>query len=329
MKDNIFGKRILITGGLGFIGSNLAHASCKQGAEVTVYDSREAHSGANDFNLSGIRDNVSVIIDDIRNSQAVAQAVIDKDILFHCAAHTSHPGSMKNPLKDVDVNCKGTITLLEAARWNNPAMKIVHIGTTTQIGKMVAEPIDELHPEFPADIYSANKTAAEKYTLIYGNAYGMHTTVLRLSNIYGPRSNIRSSDFGFINYFIGLALQGKELTVYGNGQQKRSVLHVDDAVDALLKAAVSNETDKEVFLISSDTQYTVQTVASLIVKYIGGSFKSILWPQNRKRIEIGDAVINNLKAKKILKWSAKVGLQKGLITTEKYFRKCLEEYIPG
>ena len=220
--NNLAGKKVLITGGLGFIGSNLAHHLITLGAQVTIYDYLDPKSGGNLYNLEGIRDKVNVIFNDIRNFEGVVAAVQNQDLIFSCAAYTSHPNSMKEPLIDIDVNCKGVINILEAVRRFNPAAKIVHVGTSTQIGRMRYEPVDELHPEFPLDIYSANKVASEKYVLIYGWAYKLQTTVVRLVNTFGPRSNIQSPDFGFMNYFIGLGLQGKDIPVFGKGEQNEA-----------------------------------------------------------------------------------------------------------
>ncbi len=322
------GKRVLITGGLGFIGSNLAHRCLDLGAEVTIYDCLDPKSGGNLYNIHDIRDSVHKILDDIRHFEPLCAAILHKDILFNCAAFTSHPNSMKEPLIDIDVNCKGVINILEAARRFNRDVKIVHVGTSTQIGRMIRKPIDETHPEFPADIYSANKTASEKYVLIYGGAYKLRTTVLRLANVYGPRSNIRSADFGFMNYFIGLALQDRDISVFGRGEQLRNISFVDDAVDALIRAAGSEKSDGRVFFAGADRQYNVADIAKAIVKYIGsGSIRRVAWPRDREAIEIGDVVIRNALIKRILGWKPRVDLKTGLLRTRDYYRPRLRQYL--
>jgi len=189
-SPSLRGRRVLVTGGLGFIGSNLAHRCLELGAEVTVYDCLDPKSGGNMHNIDGIEDSLEIVLNDVRNFEGICSCIRGKDILFHCAAYTSHPNSMREPMIDIDVNCKGTMHILEAARRFNPGIKIVHVGTSTQIGKMQVCPIDENHPEFPVDIYSANKSASEKYVLVYGAAYKMRTTVVRLANTFGPRSLI-------------------------------------------------------------------------------------------------------------------------------------------
>jgi len=230
-------------------------------------------------------------------------------------------------LIDIDVNCKGVINILEAARRFNSEVKIVHVGTSTQIGKMHFSPVTELHPEFPVDIYSANKSASEKHVLIYGGAYGLKTTVIRLANVFGPRSNIKSSDFGFINFFIGLALQGKELTVFGDGQQLRNISYVDDCVAALVLAAMDDKSNGQVFFAVSDKQYNVAEIAQTLVENIGGTARFVEWPPDRKAIEIGDAVISNEKIKTTLKWKPQFDLQSGLLKTRDYFANCLKNYV--
>lgn len=321
------GQRVLITGGLGFIGSNLAHYYVGQGAQVTVYDCLDPKSGGNMHNLAGIEGAVSVVINDVRNFEALASAVRGEGVVFHCAAYTSHPNSMKEPLIDIDVNCKGTINLLEAARRFNPEVKIVHVGTSTQIGRMVVSPIDELHPEFPLDIYSANKSAAEKYVLIYAQAYGLRACVVRLCNVYGPRSNIVNPDFGFVNYFIGQALQGKELLVFGDGGQRRSIAYVDDAVQLLRLAAEREESTGEVYNAGSLRPYSVAEVAETISRVIGGTVRSVAWPHERAAIDIGDAVITSEKARSQLGWQEQFELASGMTATRDYFAPRLREYL--
>lgn len=321
------GQRVLITGGLGFIGSNLARRCLDLGADVTVYDCLDPKSGGNMYNVHDIQDDLHIILNDIRNFEGISACIMNKDILFNCAAYTSHPNSMKEPLIDIEVNCKGTINLLEAARRFNPALTFIHIGTSTQIGRMQCNPVDENHPEFPVDIYSANKTASEKYVLVYGRAYKMHTTVVRLANVFGPRSNIRTPDFGFMNYFIGLALQGKELTVFGRGAQLRNISYVEDCVNALILASQSDQDTGQVFFAVSDRQYTVTEIAQAITQVMGGTVRFVEWPREREAIEIGDAVISNAKIRSVLNWSPRYNLESGLEKTRDYFRSCLQYYL--
>ncbi|MBI4801980.1 MAG: NAD-dependent epimerase/dehydratase family protein [Elusimicrobia bacterium] len=320
-------KKVLITGGLGFIGSNIALRCLEEGAEVTVYDCLDPRSGGNMYNLHGIEESVRIVVNDIRSMEGISSCIRGQDILFNCAAYTSHPNSMREPLIDIDVNCKGTINILESARRFNPEIKFIHVGTSTQTGKMCCSPVDEKHPEFPLDIYSANKTASEKYVLIYGSAYKMRTTVVRLANVFGPRSNIKTPDFGFMNYFIGLALQGKPLTVYGEGSQLRNITYVRDCVEALVAAALNPAAEREVFFAVGDTQYSVAEIAAGIAENVGGQVQFVEWPRERFTIDIGDAVISNEKIKRSLGWSPRVSMTEGLVKTREYFTPVLKKYL--
>lgn len=321
------GKRVLVTGGLGFIGSNVARRCLDLGAKVTVYDCLDPRSGGNMYNVHGIEADLELVLNDIRNFEGVSAVVRNKDVLVSCAAYTSHPNSMKDPLTDIDVNCKGVINLLEAARRFNAEMKIVHIGTSTQIGRMCASPVDETHPEFPLDIYSANKTASEKYVLIYASAYKMRAGVVRLANVFGPRSNIRSPDFGFMNYFIGLGLQGREIPVFGEGRQMRNISYVEDCVEAILAACGAEAGNGDVFFAVADRQYSVAEIAFEIARHIGGSVKRVPWPKERSAIEIGDAVISNAKIRAALGWRPQCDLAGGLRRTKEFFAPCVGKYL--
>lgn len=321
------GQRALITGGLGFIGSNLAHECLALGADVTIYDCLDPKSGGSMRNLKGIDDSVEIILNDIRNFEGLCSCIRNKDIIFHCAAFTSHPNSMREPMIDIDVNCKGTINVLEAMRRFNPGAKLVHIGTSTQVGRMVLSEVTESHPEFPVDIYSANKTSSEKYALIYGSAYRMRTTVVRLANNFGPRSNIRTPDFGFVNYFIGLALRDKDLTVFGDGSQLRNMSFVGDSIDALLTAALRDECVGHAIFAVADEQVSVARIAEAIVAHIGGRVRFVDWPKDRAAIDVGDAIISNAKIKGLLGWTPRTSLAAGLVKTNDYFRPQLEYYL--
>jgi UDP-glucose 4-epimerase len=322
------GQRILITGGLGFIGSNLAYKCLELNAEVSIFDILDPRSGGNLYNIHDFKDSVKLYFHDILNFDQVSQRVTGMDIIFNCAASTSHPFSMKEPWIDLDINSKGVINLLEAIRRFNRDVKFIHLGTSTQLGKLQYQPADEKHPEFPTDIYSANKCVSEKYTLIYAAAHQIPGSVLRLSNVFGPRASIHSPEFTFNNYFIGLALQGKEIPVFGDGKQMRNIIYVDDVVEALILASQSPEIDNQTFFIAGDHHFTVSQIAEDIVQHMGsGKVKYIDWPKTRKAVDFGDAVISNQKIKKYLNWTPRTAVKKGLTETKAYYESCLEEYL--
>ncbi|HRU06315.1 MAG TPA: GDP-mannose 4,6-dehydratase [Candidatus Brocadiia bacterium] len=325
---NLAGKRVLVTGGMGFIGSNLAHACLGLGAQVTVYDCLDPRSGGNLRNIEDIRSRIRVVYHDILSFDEVSQEVVDQDIVFNCAASTSHPFSMKEPWIDMDVNSRGAINLLEALRRFNVKARLIHLGTSTQLGPLKYRPADEEHPEFPPDIYSANKTVSEKYVLIYARAYGLRATVIRLSNVFGPRASIHSPEFTFNNYFIGLALQDKDITVYGDGKQLRNVLYVDDAVEALILAAKDDGIVGETLFAVGDEHYSVAHIAETTARVIGrGRARFVPWPAERKAIDTGDAVLSNKKIKARLGWAPRTGLEEGLRRAKAYFEPCLADYL--
>lgn len=325
--SNFKGRTALVTGGLGFIGSNVVNALVKAGAKVSVYDCLDPRSGGNMANVEEVRGDVEIIINDIRNLEGLSSAVMDKEIVINCAAYTSHPNSMKEPYVDIDVNCKGVINLLEAARRFSPQCKIVHIGTSTQIGPMKLASIDEMHPEFPIDIYSANKAVGEKYVMVYGHVYGLNATVIRLANNYGPRSHIDNPDFGFMNYFVGLGLQGKEITVFGDGHQQRNITFIEDSVNAVMKSIEDIKSKGEVLFATSDFQYTIKEVAEGIAAHVGGSVRYVEWPKGRESIDVGDAVICSSKIYDLIGWKASVDLAEGLRRTKEYFGPKAEKYL--
>ena len=321
-------KKVLMTGGLGFIGSNLAHRCLELGAHVTVYDNLDPNAGGNLCNVEDIRDRVVLHFRDLLDFDALVGDVYGQDVIFNCAASTSHPFSMREPWLDLDVNSRGVLNLLEAIRRFNSGVRLVHVGTSTQLGRMRYQPADENHPEFPTDIYSANKSASEKYVLVYANAYRLAAIVIRLSNVYGPRATIRSADFTFNNYFIGLAIQKRAITVWGSGQQLRNVLFVDDAVAALIAAAESGRGTGETFFAAGDEHFSVRDIADATVENIGaGSVQQAEWPSDRAAIEIGDVVLTNKKIRDVLEWAPQITLAEGLRRTAKYFGPRLEKYL--
>ncbi len=322
------GRKVLITGGLGFIGSNLVHRYLALGAEVTVYDCLDTHAGGRLYNIEDVKDDIQLRVNDILNFEKLCEEVRDQELIINCAASTSHAHSMKEPWFDQDVNSKGMINLLEAMRRFNPDARFLHLGTTTQLGPLQYQPADEKHPEFPTDIYSANKCVAEKYALIYTKAHQIDATILRISNVFGPRASIHSPEFTFNNYFIGLALQNKAITVYGDGAQMRNVLFVDDVINALVLVAQEPKSKGEVFLLAGDQHYSVIDIAGQTVEHIGsGEVANIPWPEERKKIDVGDAIISNRKLKSLIDWEIEDNLESGLRKTKAYYGNCLDKYL--
>ncbi len=321
-------NHVLITGGLGFIGSNVAKGFLKSGYKVTVYDNLDPHSGGNKRNIDEFSSDIEIVYGDILGFGQLLEAVAGKEIIINCAASTSHPFSMREPWLDLNINSRGTINILEAIKRVNIDARLIHLGTTTQIGKLKYSPADETHPENPIDIYSANKMVAEKYVIIYSNAHSLRSSVIRLPNIYGPRAAIHSPEFTFNNYFLGLALQGKSITIYGKGKQMRNLLYVDDAVDAILSICQNNETIGQTFIASHHNHYTIEEVAKIICECSGsGNVVNIDWPKGMKPISIGDAIFSNSKIRNYTKWKPTTSLKEGLTKAIDYYRPRLDWYI--
>ena len=322
------GQNVLITGGLGFIGSNIAHRAVELGANVTIYDALMPQYGGNSANIAEIRNKIVDVRADIRDFDLLKKHVKNQDVVFHCAAQVSHVYSLSDPYLDIDINCRGTANLLEAARRFNDDVKIIYAGTRSQVGKMEYSPIDEKHPEFPTDIYSANKSVAEKYNLIYYRTYGIPTTSLRISNTYGPRAQIKQQGYGIINYLVRMAILNEVITVYEPGTQTRDCIYVDDVVDSMIMAAQNDKANGEVFFVGSGKDVTFIDLVKLIIKLAGsGSWVFTPWPSERKSIEVGDISLNIDKIRRLLDWHSNTILEEGLTKTIEFYRDRLQYYL--
>jgi len=326
LEPSFKNSNILITGGAGFIGSNLAHRLVEIGANVEILDSFIEGQGGNKHNLYEISEKIKLIEKDVRNEDIVKKLVREKDFIFHLASQTSHLGSIQNPLNDMDINCRGTLVLLEACRKFNSDVKIIYTGSRSQYGRILKFPVDENHPMNPLDINGISKFAAEQYILLYNRIYGIKTTSLRLTNTYGPRGYMKDDKLGFINWFIRLAMDNMEIKIF-DGKQLRDLNYIDDVVEALLMVAINDKTNGEVFNLGSSTPISLLDLTKLIIKITGsGSFKVVPYLRERKNIEIGDYIANTTKIKTLIGWEPKTSLDKGLRTTINYYRKHKKKY---
>ncbi len=320
-------RRALVTGGLGFIGSNLARALVDAGAAVTLVDSLMPTHGGTWENVAGIEDEVEIEVLDVRDTDRLHRHLRDKDVLFNLAGQTSHLDSMSDPRTDLEINCTAQLSLLEACRRDNPSLRIVFAGTRQIYGTPRYLPVDEGHPIDPVDVNGINKTAGEWYHLLYGRVYGLPVTVLRLTNTYGPRMRVRDARQTFLGLWIRQALAGEELLVFGDGTQRRDFAYADDVVRALCLAVTSPEAVGQVFNVGGAPHVSLEETARLVVRLAGsGSYRLVPFPEDRKSIDIGDYYADDTKLRATLGWAPEVGLEEGLEATLDYYREHGERY---
>ena len=321
------GKKILITGGLGFIGSNLARRLVDLGARVTLVDSLIPEYGGNLFNIAGLEDHVQVNISDVRDQHSMRYLVQGQDYLFNLAGQTSHMDSMEDPGTDLEINCRAQLSILEACRRYNPRIKVVFASTRQIYGKPDYLPVDEKHLLRPVDVNGINKMAGEWYHILYNNVYELRACALRLTNTIGPRMRIKDARQTFLGVWVRLLLEGKTFEVWG-GEQLRDFTYVDDVVDAFLLAAASKEANGEVFNLGCERVIGLKALADLLVEVNGGGRYEIRsFPPERKRIDIGDYYADYSRIRSLLKWEPKVSLREGLASTMAFYRDHLAHYL--
>ncbi|MCC6167988.1 MAG: NAD-dependent epimerase/dehydratase family protein [Caldilineaceae bacterium] len=321
------GKRVLITGGLGFIGSNLARWLVDLGARVTLVDSLIPDYGGNLFNIAGYEERLRVNIADVRDPYSMRALVRGQDLLFSLAGQVSHLDSMQDPFTDLEINARSSLSILEACRHENPDVKVVYAGTRQQYGKPRYLPLDEEHLQLPTDVNGVNKLAGEWYHMVYYSAYGLRTASLRLTNTYGPRQLLKHNRQGFIGWFVRLAVEGREIQLYGDGQQKRDLCFVDDVVDAFLRVGASDTANGEVYNLGGQAPITLLELAHLIVEIAGqGRVGMIPWPEERKRIDIGDVYSSYARIQAALGWQPLTPLDTGLAQMIDYYRQYQQYY---
>jgi len=320
--------KVLITGGLGFVGSNLAHRLAGLGADITITDNFLPGHGANMRNIHGIEDRVKVHEYDIRDSESMGGLVEGKDIIFNIAAQTSHTDSMKDPFLDVDINCRGQAILLETIRDKNPAARLVYTSTRAIYGAPFEVPATENTGPNPTDIYGANKFVGELYHRIYHGAHGIPAVILRFSNGYGPRAQIQHSKFGILNWFIGLILKNDKIKIFGDGAQLRDYTYVDDMVDAFLLAGMRPEAVGKTYNVTAGDRIKFVDMVEKLIEIAGqGEYELVPWPEEYKKIEVGDFVADGSKIKDELGWQPKTDFADGLKQTFEYYRNNLDHYL--
>jgi nucleoside-diphosphate-sugar epimerase len=322
-------RQILVTGGLGFIGSNLAHALVSLGASVTIVDNLSTNYGGNRFNVAAIEERVKVVEQDMADEKRMRQVVRDFDTIFNLVGQVSHVDSMEKPLVDLYTNVTSHIGLLEACRHSNRKPKVVFAGTRGQYGRPIQCPVDESARIAPIDVNGINKHAGETYHFVYAQAYGLRATSLRLTNTYGPRHTMKTARQGVFAWFLRQALDDQEIRLFGGGQQVRDWNHVRDVVGALLMAMASTKTDGEVFNLGTANPASLRTVADLLVRFSGcGSVKAVPYPSHLQAIEIGDYIGDYAKINRVIGWAPQVSLEDGIASTVEYYRQHRDNYWP-
>ena len=322
------GKKVLISGGLGFIGSNLAARLVGDGAQVTIIDSMIPEYGGNMRNIHEISDKITVNFSDVRDPFSINQLISEQDYLFNLAGQTSHLDSMEEPFTDLDINAKAQLSILEACRKNNPDIRIIFASTRQIYGKPRYLPVDEKHPCHPVDVNGINKMAGEWYHILYHDVYGIPTSVLRLTNTYGPRMRIKDARQTFLGIWIRNLLEKKPIQVYGNGLQRRDYNYVDDVVDALLIAATRPEARGKIYNLGAPEPLSLEDTARLMCKLSeGASYEKIPFPEERKAIDVGDFVCDYKAFQSTFDWNPKVNFQEGISKSIDYYRKNLDYYI--
>jgi len=320
-------KRILITGGLGMIGSTIAAKLVEFGADVTLVDALIKPFGGNFFNIQNFKDKIKINISDIRDKESMKILVKDKDFVFNLAAQVSHNDSIQNPFVDTDINYIGHLTVLEAIKNYNPDAKILYSGSRLQFGKILQNPVAEDHPLNPLTPYAVNKTAAENLYLYYHRAFKIPVVLFRIANPYGPRCQMQHSKYSIINWFIRLAMDNKEIQLFGDGNQIRDYIFVDDLADAFISAAFDNRSSGEIFNIGSGVGTKFSDMVKSIVEIVGrGKIKFQPWPEDYLNVETGDYITDITKIKNYLNWSTRFDLNDGIKRTVEYYKKHKEYY---
>ena len=321
-------RRVLITGGLGFIGSNLAARLVSEGADVLLVDSLEPEYGGNLFNIDAISGDVRVNISDVRDASSMKYLVRDREVIFNLAGQVSHIDSMRDPYTDLEINCRSQLSILEACRHHNPMVKVVFASTRQIYGKPDYLPVTEAHLVRPIDVNGINKAAGEYYHLVYNNVFGVRSCALRLTNVYGPRQLIKHNRQGFIGWFIRLAVENETIQLYGDGSQLRDFVYVDDVVDALLRAGATDACNGEVFNVGGAGPVSLAKLAELLVEVAGtGAVQYIEWPAERRSIDIGDFYADSTKFETAVGWRRDVDLRDGLDRTVRFYRDHLDQYV--
>lgn len=320
------GKKVLITGGAGFLGSSLAKKLVSLGADVTIVDAMLPLYGGNLFNLEAIIDRISFVEGDIRDQELMNRVVAEKDIIFNFAAQVSYLDSKEDPFLDLEFNGKGHLTVLEAVRQHAPHARILFSSSRMVYGKILTNPVAETHPTEPLSLYGIHKLLAEKYYQYFFHTFGVDTVSIRIPNPYGPGQQMKHNKYSIVGWFVRQAMEGKAITVFGDGEQERDYLYIDDIVDAFIELAMHGE-GGEVYNIGTQERVTFGSMVDTVLAEVGsGSKIHIPWPEHYEKNETGNYIADTTKIEKITSWKPSVPLKEGIARMVKYYKENQKHY---
>jgi UDP-glucose 4-epimerase len=320
------GRRVLITGGLGFIGSNLTIVLSELGAHIQIIDSMIPDYGGNLFNIEPVRNRVHVNFSDVRDRSSLNYLVQQCDMMFNLAGTLSHVDSMQDPFTDLEINCVSQLSILESCRRFNPSVKIVFAGTRGQYGRTGGKPVDEDHPMHPVDVNGINNLAGESYHLLYNEVHGIRACSLRLTNTFGPRHQMRHPRQGVLNWFLRQIIDGETVRIFGNGHQVRDTNYVADVVEAFLLAMMNDGTDGKAFNVGGEALSLKQFVELAVEENRGGAFELVLFPEDSRKIEVGNYVADFTRFRELCEWKPRVDVREGIRRTLEYYREFRDYY---
>ncbi len=327
MQESYRNKKVLITGGLGFVGSNLAISLVKQGAKVTIVDSMLKRQGANLFNITAVRKSIKINYSDIRDLKLMSRLVRGQDYIFHLAGQVNHVDSIRNPLQDLRINAEGTLVVLEACRKSNPAAKIIFSGTRGQYGESTNLPVNEEHPMNPKGVYAITNLCAENLLMVYDQVHKIRAIALRITNTFGPRHQMMHDEYGVLNWFIRKAIDGQEISIFGDGRILRDYLYIDDLVSALMQSGLCVKAYGKVFNVGTGKPINFINLAKKIVSIAeSGKITYTAFTRERAALEPGDYYADISKIKRIVGWKPKVSLDAGIKKTIDYYREYKKYY---
>lgn len=320
------GANVLITGGLGFIGSNLACALVDLKANVTILDALLPPYGGNRFNIADIESNLELVDGDIRDEALIQKLVVGKKYIFNLAGQVSYLDSKDNPLKDLDFNGRGNLTILEALRQKNPSARILFSSSRLVYGKILHLPVGEEHPTNPLSLYGIHKLLGEKYYRYYAHTFGITGVSIRIPNPYGPRQQMKHSKYSIVGWFVRQAMDGDTITIYGDGSQRRDYIYIDDIIDACLRLIVKGEAG-EVYNVGSHERVRFVDMVDTILQEVGsGSKKNVPWPEAYEKNETGDYVAGIRKIEMACDWRPETNFAEGVQQMVAFYRENKEHY---